>query len=98
MGELPVPLNKNVTLRQIPGHFLAVKKFSGPPPTEDKVETYRAEILDALSKNGLFPSIGKTFVYQYHDPFATPNFLRKNEVAVAISEKVASAAEKIKKN
>jgi len=97
MGELPVPLNKNVTLRRIPGHFLAVKRFSGPPPTEEKVETYKAEILDTLSKNGLSASKGRTFVYQYHDPFATPNFLRKNEVAVAVSDKVASAVEKIRK-
>ena len=85
----PVPLNPKVKVRQVPAHTLAVKTFAGPPPTDARVEKERAKIQAALQmSNYVLPtsssSNGETLVYGYHDPFITPNFLRRNEVAVVL--------------
>mmetsp|Transcript_30204 Transcript_30204/g.73513 ORF Transcript_30204/g.73513 Transcript_30204/m.73513 type:complete len:254 (+) Transcript_30204:121-882(+) len=94
LSKLPIPDDKSVKLRKIPAHFMAVKSFSGPPPDENTVAKFRADIMKVLNDNGIshsFLSNDKTFLYQYHDPFATPNFLRKNEVGVTLSKKGAAA-------
>jgi hypothetical protein len=81
----PVPLNKNVKLREIPAHTLAVRTFSGPPPKDERVVRERALIDKTLAKTGLkAKSNSETLVYGYHDPFITPNILRRNEVAVLL--------------
>lgn len=84
----PVPLDRNVQVRQVPAHTLAVKTFAGPPPNDARVARERAKIQAALmAANRASPQqagSGETLVYGYHDPFITPNFLRRNEVAVVI--------------
>mmetsp|Transcript_2763 Transcript_2763/g.4009 ORF Transcript_2763/g.4009 Transcript_2763/m.4009 type:complete len:226 (-) Transcript_2763:129-806(-) len=91
LSSLPLPLNKNVTLRKIAPHFLAMKKFRGPPPTDDKIKAIKAEILNVLKEKGVgTDSPDDTYVYQYHDPFITPNFLRKNEIGLSLSSASAS--------
>jgi hypothetical protein len=81
----PKPIDRNVTLRQVPTHVLAVRTFSGPPPTDERVELERQRVERALAEADLKPAAdGETFVYGYHDPFITPNFLRRNEVAVRV--------------
>eukprot|EP00472_Partenskyella_glossopodia_P004810 CAMPEP_0197528132 /NCGR_PEP_ID=MMETSP1318-20131121/23975_1 /TAXON_ID=552666 /ORGANISM="Partenskyella glossopodia, Strain RCC365" /LENGTH=242 /DNA_ID=CAMNT_0043083095 /DNA_START=49 /DNA_END=777 /DNA_ORIENTATION=+ len=105
-SNLPIPDNRNVTLRMIPGHFLAVKKFSGPPPTEEKVKKFRDQIVKVLAGTGLkipYWKKDETVLYQYHDPFATPNILRRNEVGVELSPATAAKyvydkAQKLKKS
>mmetsp|Transcript_17653 Transcript_17653/g.26323 ORF Transcript_17653/g.26323 Transcript_17653/m.26323 type:complete len:285 (-) Transcript_17653:234-1088(-) len=93
LSTVPRPKNKNVRIRQVKGHLLAVTSFSGKPPSDERVKKERSRIDDALSQSGLNPSIengdDETFVYGYHDPFITPNLLRKNEVAVMVCEKSA---------
>ena len=81
----PIPLDSNIKLREIPSHTLAVRTFSGPPPNDERVIRERALIDKALSNAGISAkSKSETLVYGYHDPFITPNFLRRNEVAVLI--------------
>jgi len=82
----PKPLDKNVKLRQVPAHTLAVRTFAGPPPKDVRVQKERTKIEDALEKAGrMVPGRDQeTLVYGYHDPFITPNFLRRNEVAVVV--------------
>ena len=88
LQNVPRPTDKNIKLRQVPGHTLAVRKFSGPPPTDEKVEQERKYLEESLSKANLMAKNADTLVYGYHDPFITPNFLRRNEVAVVIDGKV----------
>lgn len=82
----PKPLNKNVKVRQVPAHTLAVRSFAGPPPTDERVQKERVKVELALVKAGKpAPSADQeTLVYGYHDPFITPNFLRRNEVALVV--------------
>jgi hypothetical protein len=88
----PKPLDNNVKVREVPAHTLAVRTFSGPPPTDDRVEEERQIITNALLKDpNMMMKVstksiktGETFVYGYHDPVVTPNFLRRNEVALLI--------------
>jgi len=80
----PAPLDRSVRVRQVAPHLLAVRTFSGPPPSEERVELERQRILSGLSSSGLRPADGSTLVYGYHDPFITPNFLRRNEVCLRV--------------
>jgi SOUL heme-binding protein len=86
----PKPLDNNVKVRRVPGHTLAVTTFSGPPPKDARVRKERAKIEAVLAKAGReVPSPNdETLVYGYHDPFITPNFLRRNEVAVVVEGSV----------
>ena len=86
----PKPLDSNVKVRQVPAHTLAVKTFSGPPPNDKRVLKERVKLEKALAKAGLdVPSQdAETLVYGYHDPFITPSFLRRNEVALVIDGSV----------
>jgi len=87
VSDLPIPLNRNVTLREVPEHFAAAVGFRGPPPSPERVLVVKQAILRLLEEQNveLVKKQG-TMVYQYHDPFATPNMLRWNEVVVMIKD------------
>mmetsp|Transcript_29279 Transcript_29279/g.66336 ORF Transcript_29279/g.66336 Transcript_29279/m.66336 type:complete len:267 (-) Transcript_29279:209-1009(-) len=81
--ELPVPRNGNITLRAVPTHYAAVVGFRGAQPSPHKVAEYRFVIGKALEHQGLKVEESRgVMVYQYHDPIATPNMLRWNEVVI----------------
>mmetsp|Transcript_45864 Transcript_45864/g.109209 ORF Transcript_45864/g.109209 Transcript_45864/m.109209 type:complete len:272 (+) Transcript_45864:66-881(+) len=85
--DLPIPENRNVTLKEVPEHYAAVVGFRGPPPTPERVLLVKQAILRCLEENDLEPVKDRgAMVYQYHDPFATPNLLRWNEVVVMINK------------
>jgi len=85
---VPKPINNKVKLRQVPAHTLAVRSFAGPPPKDERVNNERRKLETELLKENIKPKNQETLVYGYHDPFLTPNFLRRNEVAVLIEGKV----------
>ena len=86
LKTVPKPIDSNVKIREVPAHTLAVRTFSGPPPKDKRVQKEREKIEDALVKAGRkIPSLDEeTLVYGYHDPFITPSFLRRNEVALVV--------------
>ena len=85
LKNVPKPLDKNVRLKEVPSHILAARTFNGPPPKDERVAKERAMIEEVLEGADLKVSgDGETMVYGYHDPFITPNLLRKNEVAVMV--------------
>ena len=81
----PTPLSSDVRVKEVAPHTLAVRAFSGPPPSQKRVDKERQRIVDALAEEGFVCEGGdETLVYGYHDPFVTPNFLRRNEVGVRV--------------
>mmetsp|Transcript_28608 Transcript_28608/g.62303 ORF Transcript_28608/g.62303 Transcript_28608/m.62303 type:complete len:261 (+) Transcript_28608:410-1192(+) len=87
LKSVPRPLDRDVRLREVPGHVLAARTFNGPPPEDERVQMERNKIEDALVKADVKVSKkdgGETLVYGYHDPIVTPNLLRRNEVAVMV--------------
>ncbi|CAK0833784.1 unnamed protein product [Prorocentrum cordatum] len=85
LSELPVPTNRNVTLRAVPAHYAAVVGFRGRPPSAAKVASVQSAMEVALAAAGLRPEAGRgALVHQYHDPFATPRVLRWNEVVLLL--------------
>lgn len=88
LKNVPNPIDKKVKLRKVPSHTLAVRTFSGPPPTDKRVEKEREVLEKSLSQANLQAKNADTLVYGYHDPVVTPNFLRRNEVAVVIDGSV----------
>eukprot|EP00568_Trieres_chinensis_P012812 CAMPEP_0183294434 /NCGR_PEP_ID=MMETSP0160_2-20130417/2782_1 /TAXON_ID=2839 ORGANISM="Odontella Sinensis, Strain Grunow 1884" /NCGR_SAMPLE_ID=MMETSP0160_2 /ASSEMBLY_ACC=CAM_ASM_000250 /LENGTH=258 /DNA_ID=CAMNT_0025455765 /DNA_START=61 /DNA_END=840 /DNA_ORIENTATION=+ len=91
LKSIPKPKDGSVSLREVPSHYLAARRFSGPPPKDDRVVKERERILNSLEESGMKPAKGRegeeTMVYGYHDPFITPNILRRNEVAVMVDPK-----------
>ena len=86
--SLPVPTDSSMALRQIKPHTAAFVRFSGKPPSEQRVARERARLEEALAKHGyavVRPE--ETLTYGYHDPFATPNLLRRNEVGLYVAKK-----------
>ena len=89
LASLPVPKDSDVKLRTVQPHSLAAVKFSGPPPSEERVKRKQSLVLQQLAKAQLKErrkqqQREKALVYGYHDPFLTPNLLRRNEVAVVV--------------
>ena len=80
LGSLPRPAGgSSVKLKSVRPHILAVRRFSGPPPSASRVRKERSTILRALEGKSLRPVGGadaaETLVYGYHDPFITPSFV-----------------------
>ena len=69
-------------------HQAAFVRFSGKPPSEQRVAKERARLEEALAKHGYeVRRPEETLTYGYHDPFATPNLLRRNEVGLYVAKK-----------
>ncbi|KAL3905554.1 MAG: hypothetical protein SGARI_004406, partial [Bacillariaceae sp.] len=83
LKTVPKPLENKIKLRRVSAHTLAVRSFSGPPPKDARVLKEREKLVSVLADAGI--SIqnddSTTLVYGFHDPFITPNILRRNEVA-----------------
>ncbi|KAL7535641.1 hypothetical protein ACHAXR_006631 [Thalassiosira sp. AJA248-18] len=85
LQNVPKPIDKSVQIKKVKEHYLAATSFSGPPPSDEKISTSREAIVQTLQKEGIrVKDKEETIVYGYHDPVITPNFLRKNEVAVTV--------------
>lgn len=87
-GTAPTPLSRDVRVKDVRPHVLAVRTFSGGPPSEARVERERTRILSQLAANDMRPTTpgAEPLVYGYHDPFITPSFLRRNEVCVEVTD------------
>ncbi len=88
LKTVPKPKDKSVKIVKVDEHCLAAVTFSGPPPSDERITKERDVILQTLEKEGIRAKGKETMVYGYHDPVITPNFLRRNEVAVMVDGKV----------
>ncbi|KAL9182549.1 hypothetical protein ACHAXT_013201 [Thalassiosira profunda] len=85
LSTAPKPIDTSVKVKKVPGHYLAARSFPGPPPSDERISKEKEAILQTLEKEGIrAKEKDQTLVYGYHDPVVTPNFLRKNEVAVYV--------------
>ena len=85
MQNVPKPIDKSVQVKKVKEHYLAATSFSGAPPSDERIRKEREAIVGTLEKEGIrVKDREETIVYGYHDPVITPNFLRKNEVAVMV--------------
>jgi hypothetical protein len=87
LKTVPKPKDKSVKIVKVDEHCLAAVTFSGPPPSDERITKERDMILQTLEKEGIRAKGKETMVYGYHDPIITPNFLRRNEVAVMVDGK-----------
>ena len=76
-GEVPKPLDGNVTVSELAGGRFSVLRFSGGRSAKKEVESL--ERLRAWMKTEGLKELSPTF-YGYFDPPWTPAFLRRNEV------------------
>ncbi len=79
----PIPDDARVTIGSVPGQTLAVLRFSGHASRDD-LSARKRELLDSLAPTP-WKAAGEPFALFYDPPF-TPPFLRRNEVAVAVTK------------
>jgi hypothetical protein len=81
LETLPVPLDKRVSLKEIPAKTIAVREYSGTW-SEENYKINEKILMNALKKANI-KIIGKTSFARYNSPFSLW-FMRRNEVMVEI--------------
>ena len=81
LGDLPIPADSKVKLRQVPAHSAAALPFSGIT-TENKVRKMEDELRSALTAASINP-VGAIRIARFDPPWK-PGFMRKNEVILEI--------------
>jgi hypothetical protein len=80
----PEPLNNRVRIVEVAPSTLAVMRFTGGL-TEDVEARRSKELVDGVTRSG-WRVAGTPFLLVYDPPFTIP-FLRRNEVAVAVTQR-----------
>jgi hypothetical protein len=81
LESTPIPLDNRVKIETLPSRVVAVLRFSGSW-SEARFEEKRKELLQELKKAKV-KTKGDIFTMLYNPPF-TPNFMRRNEVAIEV--------------
>jgi hypothetical protein len=80
--DIPDPLDSRVRITTLPSREVAVIRFKGYA-RQNEVIAAEERLMDGLKKATIEP-VGGPFLMRYNPPW-TPGFLRRNEVAVAIT-------------
>ncbi len=83
LATLPLPLDKRITLKEIPAKTVAVRVFSGSWGEENFKEN-ETILLNALQDANI-KTIGEPSFARYNSPFALW-FMRRNEIMIEISK------------
>ena len=81
LETLPIPLDKRITLKEIPSKTVAVRLYTGSWG-EEKYKENEAILLKALDDAGI-KTVGKPSFARYNSPFALW-FMRRNEIMIEI--------------
>jgi hypothetical protein len=82
---VPIPTNPSVKIEIQPKKIMAVLKFGGKT-LEKRIQKYIQELITIL-KSHKIQTKSEPVLMRYNSPF-TPGFLRRNEVAVEIIQKL----------
>lgn len=82
LESLPQPLDPRVTLRVVPGRWVAALRFSGRG-TEAQFAQHTAELLQALADAGM-ETLGAPWTARYNAPWVLPP-LRRNEAMIEVN-------------
>ena len=82
LDTIPQPLDKRITLKEVPSKTIAVRIFSGLWGEENN-KNNKNILLDALKKADI-KTIGEAKFARYNSPFSLW-FMRRNEIMIEIS-------------
>ena len=90
LSKIPKPTNPMVRIVEIAPAFGAVHRFSGYVNKEEQSQQRASDLVKQLADDGVSISEEealRTFqLWQFHPPFATIPFLRRNEVWIELKE------------
>ena len=81
LDTLPIPNTESVTLTEVPGGLMAVKRYTGRT-NEANYQKALAALRESLARDGLQID-GEPASAVYNGPFTLP-FLRRNEVLIPV--------------
>lgn len=81
LETLPEPNDKRVTLREVPAHKVAARRFSWST-SESAFKKHEAELLGALRRDGV-ETVGAVNVARYNTPWTIP-FMLRSEVQIEV--------------
>jgi hypothetical protein len=84
LDTLPSPLDKRITLREIPAKSVAVLQYSGGW-TEERYKEHESILIKALEDANI-KTIGEPSFARYNSPFALW-FMRRNEIMIEVQDK-----------
>jgi hypothetical protein len=84
LDTLPSPLDKRITLREIPAKSVAVLQYSGGW-TEERYKEHEAILIKALEDANI-KTIGEPSFARYNSPFVLW-FMRRNEIMIEVQDK-----------
>jgi len=85
----PVPTDRRIRVREVPGRIMAVLRYSGRW-TERNFSAKRSELMAALEAESVLP-LGDIQTALYDPPYKPP-FLRRNEVQVEVDRVPAATS------
>ena len=85
VDDIPKPRDARVTTVAVPARDMAARTYIGRW-TQSKFESNAAELVSALSRDGL--NVSGAPSWARYDPPWTPPFMRRNEVLVEIADSV----------
>ncbi|WP_210401667.1 heme-binding protein [Lacimicrobium sp. SS2-24] len=95
LETIPQPNDPRVTVTEIPGKIMAVKRYSGFW-TQENYRDNEQTLLSALKRHQIRP-IDQPVYARYNPPW-WPWFMRRNEVMVSIEPSAASTLDKTSQN
>ncbi|MCO4845108.1 MAG: heme-binding protein [Sulfurovum sp.] len=81
LETLPLPLDKRITIKEIPAKTVAVREYSGGWG-EEKYKKNEAILINALN-DAKIKAMGKPSFARYNSPFALW-FMRRNEIMIEV--------------
>jgi hypothetical protein len=82
LGEYPVPTDRHVTLREVPGQLAAALRWSGRW-TQGNVENRTRELREAIAGAG-WAEVGQARWARFDPPWR-PAFVRRNEIVIPVA-------------
>lgn len=81
LETLPIPNDSRVSIKEVPSHKVAVKRFTWSA-SESSVKAQEEALLTALARDGV-ETVGAINVARYNPPWTMP-FMLRNEVQVEV--------------
>lgn len=84
--DLPIPDSKNLTLREVPEHYMLTYRWNGKQPNEETLTQKSSILKESMLSNGIVPIANANIFTMGYDPPFSPSWMRRNEIAIKVEK------------